>query len=620
MKKLIKIIRWILGIFLFISSINGLLNGYIISGLVMLTIGLFLLPPVTKKLFKRKSNIQEKASTKDIISVSSKSVGNDKTEITIDLNQENLVDISKQKQKYIHQKNKNFEYQSFQVQRKGIQLLESLNILHTTKNIDTLKGRYEFISKMYDGFISSSFNKRYISDIQLAIDEYKTLYYDKILNDFELELLIKPTNEKLSDYYSECLLNCFNNFVIEQENKIENLKKEDAKKRRKEKIVNVANETIREFHSNGSKKEKYKNYIKTIQEKRDSFNSIQQEVTKLKRNLNITDGVIINKNSSFHLTLYNSNKKVIQKVVNVLKDENIWNKAKELLPLFAEYNIKCKETEEYIFKYKPIYLNKVEKLKNKSEEYQNSSEMDKFDIEIEFKEKIINSLYERADCKLEKLFDFSDIDITIDDKLIKKYGFHTITKYFGLSHYKNKTVSHWERKDFEDLIKADLVYTSNEIDIEEILKSQTLKILNRISEKEEGHFKRKNKAIDYLKENETLLENIGKYVSTRKLFKLKPLPKGFDNIDINLINNYWIFLEEYIKLIADTYLNSERNSEEINEDNSWIKEFRVEKSEDYNPNFICQRAREECKKKYSKSNPPKMPFHIGCNCNLKREM
>jgi hypothetical protein len=620
MKILINIIRWVIGLFLILGSLGGIISGDIFWGFFTLIIGFILLPPIGKKLFSKESEekLKKNLSNKNIISTSSKSVNKNKTELTINLNQENLVKHYNEKKKERENEIRNFNYQPIQVQRQGIQILESLNILNTTKNIDTLKSRFDFILKMYDNFIKASYNKRYISDIQIAVDEYKTMYYDKIINDFELKLLVKPENENLTDYYSECLFNCFNQFVKEQEIQIESLKRADARKRRKEKIVNISNEIIAEFDKNGSDKEKFRNYIKIIQEKRDSFIENQATSAELKTKINISNNVVINPKGSFILTLYNSPNKILQSVVKILKNKDSWDKTKELVPLFAEHNIKCKEVEEYIFEYKPIYQKKLEELKNHSEEYNNSSEMDKKDIEQEFKEKIINELEERASCNIETLFYFSHIDITIDDQLIKKYGFDTISKYFRLNYYKDKIISHWERKDFEDLIKADLVFTSNEIDIEEILKSQTLKILNKISKKEEGHFKRKNKAIEYLQENKNLLDNIGKHISTRKLFKLKALPEEFKNVNPKLISEYWKFLEEYIKLIADTLRNSEQNDEIKREDNSWIKGFRVEKFEDLNSNFICQKARAECKKKYSKSNPPKMPFHIGCNCDLRQ--
>lgn len=560
-------------------------------------------------------------NTSDIFSVSTKSKGKNQNEITFELDAEKLIPYVKQQQEKRDFEIRNFPYNHSQIQRQGVQLLESLNILNTTKNLDTLKGRFEFIHKMYDDFIKASHNKRYITDIQIAIDQYKTMYYDKILKDFELQLLVKPEHEKLIDYYSLCLFNSFNSFANEQEQQIDLLKKEDAKNKRKEKILEIGNETIFEFDANGSEKEEFKSHLSLLKERLEKYKRSSSLSISIptKSNLVVKNPIVINPKSSFELTLYNSDQATIKKVVTILKDENLWNKTADLLPYFASENIKCKEVDEYIEKYKPIYISKLSEQCNKSEEYRNASEMDKTEIEKEFKNEVLNQLYEKADCELDILFEYSNIDITIDDKIVEKYSFNVISKYFGLGYYKNKVVTHWERKDFEDLLKADLVYTFEQIDKEEMLTSQTLKTLNAICEKDENHFKRKNKAIEYLKENNRLYENIGKHIATRNIFKLKPLPAEFKNIDIEEITNYWSFLKEYIKLISDTFRNSENNHEDLSHDNSWIKGFTVQKAEDYNTSQICQRAREECKKKYSKSNPPKMPFHIGCNCDLRTD-
>ena len=191
MKILINSIRWIFGILLCIFAFtSGLFNGNFLSGLVFLVIGLLLLPPITKKLFLRKKTSSKKES-KNIINSTSLKTAENTTEMVTDFDKSKQTEINKQKQNFPNQEITNYEYQPSLVQRKGIQLLESINILHTTKNIDTLKGRFDFISKMYDVFIEASTIKRYISDLQLAIDEYKTLYYDRLLNDFELELVLK---------------------------------------------------------------------------------------------------------------------------------------------------------------------------------------------------------------------------------------------------------------------------------------------------------------------------------------------------------------------------------------------------------------------------------------------
>ena len=158
----------------------------------------------------------------------------------------------------------NFIYDPIQIQRQGIQLLESINILNNTKNIDTLKGRFEFINHFYNYFIKASSNKRYLSDIHKAIDEYKTMYYDKILKDFELSIIVKPDNKKLISYYAECLMNCFMLYYDEQRKQIQTLKRQNAKERRLEKIVEVAEETLNEFKSKINSVEVFDKYLNEL--------------------------------------------------------------------------------------------------------------------------------------------------------------------------------------------------------------------------------------------------------------------------------------------------------------------------------------------------------------------
>jgi len=559
-----------------------------------------------------------KSNTDNLVNVTSRKVGSNTTEMTIDLNEENLVALFKEKQKQREAEIRNFKYVPMQIQRQGLQLLESINILNTTKNLDTLIGRYDFVSKMYDDFVKASHNKRYISDIQVAIDQYKTMYYDRILKDYELQLLVQPDHDNLTDYYSECLFNCFNGFYKEQIEQIENLKRDDAKQRRKEKVVEIADKTISEFDKNGSDNDRFKPMLNSLREIIDNLDSRERKPRTETKELN--NPIVINPKSTFELTLYNANQKEIRKAIQILKDDNIWNKEKDLLPLFTAHNIKCKEIEDYISEYKPQYHKFIEQAKTNSDEYKSASEMDRLDIENEFKEEAINNLYERAACELDILFEGSEIPETIDDELIQEYGFETISKYIGFSYRKDKIISNWERKEFEDLLKADLAISGSDLPNEEVLFSQTLKTLNKIAEKEEGHFKRKQKAVDYLKENPKLLDNIGKHVSTRSMFKIKPLPEKFKNVDLESLSASWSYVKEYIRLLTDTYRDSERCTEDIKGDKSWIKEFRVEKHEDFVPDFICQRARKECDKKYSKNRPPKLPFHVGCNCNLRTEI
>ncbi len=189
----------------------------------------------------------------------------------------NKISNIKKTKEVISPKNKNvinkyrFNYSPQIIQRLGVQILESLHILSNTKNIDTLKGRFEFIENLYDDFVKASTHKRFVSDIQNSIDEYKMTYYERIPNEYEINLLIKPDKENLKKFYIDCIFNCFKRFQEEQEKQIESIKRQDAKERRIKKILNVANEAKSEMIDKSSDKQMIDNYIDEIEQIRKAY-------------------------------------------------------------------------------------------------------------------------------------------------------------------------------------------------------------------------------------------------------------------------------------------------------------------------------------------------------------
>jgi hypothetical protein len=495
---IIKSIRWIFGIFFCLGALSNLSDGNKIAAFISLIIGLLLLPPIAKVIFKKKNNDAE------------------------------IIKIN-------HPQSK-FESKISQIQLPKIELIN-----WHIKAIET-------------GFVNGDLNQINLS-------------YAKLIESVRQENLKKGNN-----YETELRL------IIEEYDNFRQL-------------YGVV----------------YPSQFLPASKKISTINA---------QNINID--VVINPNSNFSITLYNAPADIIQKIKNIFLDEKIWNKDKELLPMFIEHNIRCREIDEYINKYKPAYETMIEALKNNSNEYQTASEMDRSDIERDFFIQAENSLYEKAACNIDLLFNSTEIS-SIDIELIKDYGFENISRYISLSSNFDKVHVDFERKDFEDLIRNNLAIPSEKIPIDEILKEQTLKTLNKIANKEETFFKRKEKAIEFIHLDSALKNNIGNYVSMRRIFKLSPLPEKYKSINLNELSSYFLSSKEQIKLIISTYRDSQINTENIMGDLSWVKGFSVEKQEDYNPEFICLRAREMCKKKFSKTNRPKLPFHIGCNCYLKTD-
>lgn len=352
MKKLWKILQWIISIFIVILAITGFSVGDYIMAIVFLVIGIFLSPPIIKILFghKKKTNTTEKADRQQSLEKIDNPKGgyvngyhyteyvdtvkelkrNKKYTEAIDLLLK-LVDATEKESKaegtgvapyyyeelaVIYRKLARYDdevkilerynnqrkapgkspsklaerlkkakeiasskrtsidinYEPQIIQRQGVQILESLHILSNTKNIDTLKGRFEFIEKIYDNFIDASNNKRFVSDIQHSIDEYKTTYYERIPTESEISLLIKPDKEKLRKFYIESIFNCFKRYQEEQENQIESLKRQDAKNRRIKKILSIAKEAKEEMIDKSTDKENIDDFLNEIEEIIQAYN------------------------------------------------------------------------------------------------------------------------------------------------------------------------------------------------------------------------------------------------------------------------------------------------------------------------------------------------------------
>ena len=224
-------------------------------------------------------NNTKKIKASEVFKSSTKTIAKNHTEFTLELDSDKLMPFYEQQQAERKAEIKNFNYDPNQIKRQGIQLLESFNIIDNTKNSDTIKSRFEFVQNLYDDFVKASFNKRYISDIQNAIDEYKSMYYDKILNDYEISLILKPEHDKLSAFYGESLMKSFQKFITEQNAQIAELKRQGAIEKRLEKILDVIRETNSELLTNGKRTQnfdKYKAELKKIRDK--TFEKIYKTV------------------------------------------------------------------------------------------------------------------------------------------------------------------------------------------------------------------------------------------------------------------------------------------------------------------------------------------------------
>ena len=537
------------------------------------------------------------------------------------------------------------DYLPQNIQRTGLQALETINIIGTSKAIDTIKGRYDFLLKIIDTLKKGQNNSRYLSDIQKSIDQYKSMYYDRVPQDYELALLLKPTNFDLTDFYCKALFSAFKRYYEEHQEEIKLLKRDDAKLRRKEKIKEIINFTKDELKSKCSSSSSYATAIKELENIENSIHvengsvivntllevgqtqsvSIASTITSIKPKQSTAKKeteFVLNPGAPFELTLLNADEALGNQIRKILADENVYDNKKghQIVALFAEFNLKVKEVEAYKKKYGKVYFDKLEELKNNSPEWKSAGEKDKEDMLEDFRQIAIKGIYEQTNCDVVSLFEKEPKDITIDDELIKEYGFDRVETYFRFADNLDKIRvlpnDNYNRPRFEKLNEAGLAIRGSSIPIEEILSTLSLKDLNDIAKNPEKEYKRKNQAIEYLLAIPNIEEKIGSKISLRELFKLKPLPDKYASINFKEITDTWSYTNEVVSLLMDTYRNSNYTKQTL-QDKEFVKGYTVTNFE--GEEYMCPCAKELINKKYPKSRPPKIPYHIGCNCSLDKE-
>lgn len=533
------------------------------------------------------------------------------------------------------------DYLPQNIQRTGLQVLETIHIIGTSKAVDTIKGRYDFLLQIIGTLQKGQSNSRYLSDIQKSIDTYKSMYYDRVPQDFELALLLKPVDFDLTDFYCKSLFAAFKRSFEEHSEEIKLLKREDAKIRRKEKIKEIIRFTKDELISKCSSAASFVTVMTELEniestmptDSRTSSSPLVIESKSTQPTADITSikpkqsasketEFVLNQGSTFELTLLGADNALGRQIQNILLDDKTWDdkKKQQIVALFAEYNLKVKEVEAYKKKYGKVYFDKLEQLKNASAEWQAAGELDKEDLLEGYREIAIKEIYEQANCDLVSLFEKEPADITVDDALIKEYGFENIQTYLRFADNLDKVRiipnDNYNRQKFEKLVELGLSIRGSSIPLEEILSTLTLKDLNEIANNPEKQFKRKNQAIEFILAIPNIEEKIGSKISLRELFKLKPLPEKFASVNLQEVSNAWSYAYEVVGLLVDTYRNANYSAQTL-KDKEYVKEYKVE----YwgNEENMCPCAKELINKKYPKARPPKIPYHIGCNCSLRQE-
>jgi hypothetical protein len=272
---------------------------------------------------------------------------------------------------------------------------------------------------------------------------------------------------------------------------------------------------------------------------------------------------ILNPKSAFPLTVYGIDEAVARNVKSVCDQkrfEGEWSLTMALIPLVARSNLRCKEVDGYIGKFKLTYSNKLEELKRSSAEWTEASERDRKDLLGDFRRIAVQSLDIQPNCDLVALFECEPQDSTIDDALIDRFGYETLQLYFRYAKdlakvYQVPSEYRSQREGFDKLAQHGLAMRGTDIPFPAILETLKLKDMRDIvADLDPPKWTRKAQAIEYLLDVSDIKQRAGKLVAYRELFQLKPLPPEFVGIELESLSSSWRYTEAVASLISRTYI------------------------------------------------------------------
>jgi hypothetical protein len=126
-------------------------------------------------------------------------------------------------------------------------LLESLSIIETTKNIDTLISRYHCAVITNSMLCDESTSEGYITQVQMMLEKYKTVFVKKVVTDIHAYIVTYPCKPCLQMFCYGILLRGLATYYAEQMVAVNNLKACGSKIKRLKKLCSIIDKVKKEI-------------------------------------------------------------------------------------------------------------------------------------------------------------------------------------------------------------------------------------------------------------------------------------------------------------------------------------------------------------------------------------
>ncbi len=334
---------------------------------------------------------------------------------------------------------------------------------------------------------------------------------------------------------------------------------------------------------------------------------------------------IINPNGSFSITLYQTTEHTACEIKRLLDQrftrEGEQGSFRSIQPFFLRNDVRCKEIDDYVADFRPIYLQKINELKSSSAEWAAASERDREDLMEGFRAAAISVLNVKPAFADLKVLLGDTPDLTGTGQLVIRFGLDLIDTYarFAVGERKvlNLPVGHRSRPALERLVEAGLARRGGQIPVRDILGTLTVKELRALAVAGGGRppkLARKEQAVEYAASLNDITQRLASIVALREFFQLMPLPPEFARLGLASVVAALSYTRELTVLLSETYTRvgydflDRRGLERASEAASW--EFATQRQ----ACPMCKRAASAVAA--TKGPRPGIPLHIGCACQV----
>jgi hypothetical protein len=327
-------------------------------------------------------------------------------------------------------------------------------------------------------------------------------------------------------------------------------------------------------------------------------------------------GFVIGPTLPFPVTLYGTDEAEVTKLVTAFEQGEDYEIGEWFTHLVAHKNVRCKELDEWIGKARANVREQVKQRVLTSTEWVQASELDKKDLLIEIQDDVVEELAVRpADLEATRTLLLEEPrDLTVDDALLERFKDNPRTYQTLLYAISCGTkvqiapAGDYRRKTYDELYEKGFMRRGQEIPIEDILMSMTMKQMQEIAGADAPKkFTRKAHAIDFVKGLSDIQQRLEKAISFRELFQVKPID-GVDVDDLAKAHTYSSQVARVVLRTTRASVDSQRQRESRSDE--YVDGWELS-SEDCCPSCRAQHG------KTWKRLPQKLPpFHMGCEARL----